>query len=423
MASINEMINLHSYKFGRPQGGRSAFAPFAEAIKNKMIEEQKQKNIEQQMTKFKQLAEIASQTEPKTALADTKRVIDDDTAQRRRGVTNISTPIPTRSVSIDESGNLKTKIGFRNPTPQEIKSRFDLEQAQRNEAIKQRKDRIVDDFVEGRIDRNELIRQSQNVGITGSDIRDALERKNLMQQTNQQEINEVIPDSPGQQINQTGESRQGDQAGQGGEFEVTEVDPVTGQPKKIVRKKKSAAQEKRDVENKEIAGQIQNIVGLFNKARSEAEGSFIGEEFGKASISGRIANRTALAQSQLGSLPAVKTFQDRIKAFATIVAKAAGEVRPTDRDIERFSNALVNLKNSDAENALQLEQILKDVQAKGQDISWAEPLVRQFESRTGQNVDVSIGDTPTFDTPEEAMGSNLPSGTKVIIGGRPAILR
>lgn len=168
-----------------------------------------------------------------------------------------------------------------------------------------------------------------------------------------------------------------------------------GRPEGFELVKKTAAQDKRDVENEELSNQIANVTDLFMKAREEASQV---PGFGKPGVAGRVANLTAIAGSKLGNLPTVKVFQDRIGAFATIAAKAAGEVRPTDADIERFSNSLTNLKNNDKENAVQLSQVLKDIESKGQGVLWAEPLVRQFESTTGVPVDYDFtknGDKPS----------------------------
>jgi hypothetical protein len=172
-----------------------------------------------------------------------------------------------------------------------------------------------------------------------------------------------------------------------GQPEATEWDAL-GYPKGFKIPKPSAAQEKRNVETSELAGQTKNIIELFNKARKEmADVSFMGTPAGSEGIAGRMANQKAILKGKAGYSPTVNTFQDSVAAFATIQAKAAGEQRPTDQDIVRFANALLNLKNNDAENALKLGTILSDIKAKGQSISWAEPLILQFEQTTGQSVD------------------------------------
>ncbi len=45
MASINEMINLHNYKYGRPQGGDSAFGTLADIMYSRSEEERKRQQM------------------------------------------------------------------------------------------------------------------------------------------------------------------------------------------------------------------------------------------------------------------------------------------------------------------------------------------------------------------------------------------
>lgn len=157
---------------------------------------------------------------------------------------------------------------------------------------------------------------------------------------------------------------------------------------------RNATQEKRDVENAELGGQSKIMIDLFNSAHKEA--SEMSEQFGKPGVGGRIANLNVIVAGKLGNAPAVNTFQDKIKAFASTVAKQAGEVRPTDADIERFIQAMLNLGKNDKENAINLATQLQELQNKKVNIDWATPLVQEFEKRTGTVV--KIGNSgKTFD--------------------------
>jgi len=166
-------------------------------------------------------------------------------------------------------------------------------------------------------------------------------------------------------------------------FRIKELDKY-GRPTGYEINKPTEAQQKRNVENVELSGQTKNIMELFNAARQESKGSF--ENVGKEGITGRIANIGAIAKAKFGYLPTVNVFQDRIKAFATITAKQAGEQRPTDADIERFIGAMMNFRNNDKENALQIGQQLKDLQSRGLNVDWAKPIMEQFESITGVSI-------------------------------------
>ncbi|KKN70062.1 hypothetical protein LCGC14_0435090 [marine sediment metagenome] len=145
--------------------------------------------------------------------------------------------------------------------------------------------------------------------------------------------------------------------------------------------KKTAAQEKREVEIGELEGQAKNLITLFRSARKEA-GTI--PKIGTRGILGRAAGQVAIGKGKLGFSPAVNVFQDKTKAFATIVAKAAGEVRPTDKDIERFMGTLPTLSKNDAENKIIIEQLVGDLRAKGAKAVWAQ---------RGKNQEVKEGQT------------------------------
>ncbi len=153
-----------------------------------------------------------------------------------------------------------------------------------------------------------------------------------------------------------------------GDIVPTGYDPFL-RPKGYERVKKTAAQEKRDVEITELGGQISNLVGLFKRARKEA-GTV--PNVGKPGLSGRVAGIATVLKGKTGYSPAVNVYQDKIKAFATIVAKAAGEVRPTDNDIKRFVNTLPTLAKNDAENKIIIEQLKADLRARGAKVLWEE---------------------------------------------------
>jgi hypothetical protein len=166
------------------------------------------------------------------------------------------------------------------------------------------------------------------------------------------------------------QSRQG--SGVSAEPKPGDVVPVKydqfGRPTGYERVKQTAAQEKRNVEINELEGQVKNLIDLFKKARKEA-GSVKG--IGERGIPGRIAGQVVVGKGKLGYSPAVNVFQDKIKAFATIVAKAAGEVRPTDMDIRRFVETLPTLKKNDAENEIIMNQLVNDLRARGAKAVWS----------------------------------------------------
>lgn len=126
--------------------------------------------------------------------------------------------------------------------------------------------------------------------------------------------------------------------------------------------KKSASQEKREVEAKQLSDELQGLFDSFATARAEGQ-EFAGDLFGARGLTGRATGFVAGKVGRAGFLPAIDVFNAKRKAFATVVAKAAGEVRPTDVDIERFKETLMSTGRSDEENELIMKDLLRKVQS------------------------------------------------------------
>lgn len=125
----------------------------------------------------------------------------------------------------------------------------------------------------------------------------------------------------------------------------------------IPPKKPSAAEEKRTVEEGKLGDELGGLLSSFDRATKEAS-SVPG--FGAPGVMGRLAGKGASVSGKFGYLPATNVYNAQRKAFATVVAKAAGEVRPTDEDIRRFVQTLPDIEKSDAENSL----LISDIQDK-----------------------------------------------------------
>ena len=122
--------------------------------------------------------------------------------------------------------------------------------------------------------------------------------------------------------------------------------------------KPSAAESKRLVEEGKLADELGGLLSSFTRAKEEGIAGF--PAFGTKGIGGRISGKVAGISGKMGYSPAINVYNAQRKAFATVVAKAAGEVRPTDEDIKRFLETLPDTAKSDEENAL----LIGDIQAK-----------------------------------------------------------
>jgi len=131
----------------------------------------------------------------------------------------------------------------------------------------------------------------------------------------------------------------------------------------------SESEKKRSLEVTELDASIKNLVNSFALANKEAKQV---DNQGTRGIEGRIAGKIATIKGMVGDSPAVNVYRKRTKAFATTVAKAAGEVRPTDEDIRRFVATLMSTELSDEENQLLMEGLVADLRARGAKAVWAE---------------------------------------------------
>jgi len=146
--------------------------------------------------------------------------------------------------------------------------------------------------------------------------------------------------------------------------------------------KASQASEKDAKETEVLAGGIANLISDFNDAIkqrdafAEAGGIFrggIAESVESVTLAKLpkgtqqiISGRSAGLAADFGAddLNKVQSFNLRRKAFATRVAKAAGEQRPTDVDIERFLATLPAMDLPDATNADLIQGLVDDINAR-----------------------------------------------------------
>ena len=156
-------------------------------------------------------------------------------------------------------------------------------------------------------------------------------------------------------------------------FEVVGYDQK-GQP--MVRKKEVTASEKASgkvsgtaaAESQLVLGKANILLDLFNDARSEAQSLF--PNIGKEALSGKTSGFYAKQMGRVNKLPKVIAYQAKRKTFATTIAKAAGEVRPTDEDIRRFMEALPDISLPDETNEILLRSMYQELESQGAKNVW-----------------------------------------------------
>jgi len=158
-----------------------------------------------------------------------------------------------------------------------------------------------------------------------------------------------------------------------------------------ISEKKTASQEKRDVEDFKLKKETNSLIDLFKTAIGEAKKA--NEGIGKSGLGGRIAGKVITGEASLlgesvrgKTLANVNAYNISLKAFATVAAKAAGEIRPTNEDIIRFSATLPRFTLSDAENDILIEQLRKKTRNnESLANSWLEATGKKIEKIQTEN--------------------------------------
>lgn len=117
MASLNEMINLHQYKYGRPQGGQSAFGVIADMLgQEAKIRQEKQAQIEEetrQLERAQRLQKLFNTADEQANRINTDlEKADRSTDNPRVGASVVNIPRAAMSMASGGIGD-----AFGNPIP------------------------------------------------------------------------------------------------------------------------------------------------------------------------------------------------------------------------------------------------------------------------------------------------------------------
>jgi hypothetical protein len=165
------------------------------------------------------------------------------------------------------------------------------------------------------------------------------------------------------------------------------------------------------------------MVSLFRDAQSQRNEKFGEKPLGSGlpegvqqKLSGKAAG--VFAKAGASDLDAVDAFSRKRKTFATVLAKAAGEQRPTDEDVNRFMESLPSVDLPDATNERLIEALVNDLNSRGAKSVWDERIKgnrKSLNNKSEKNSDIK-----SFSSISEAEKSNLPKGTIIMIGGKKA---
>jgi len=153
MATIIDLIKRDQLQsMGQPSRGTSAFLEFAKAINEVQNQKLKQENIEKRFEKAKKLMELSNTVSPKTNSTEVDKAIgskEEGTRRNVTGVQDVRRPKQIRKFTVDETGLPSFEIGQELPSPQDIKSRFEVRKIRSEQESSQQKEQAVDAFLSG----------------------------------------------------------------------------------------------------------------------------------------------------------------------------------------------------------------------------------------------------------------------------------
>jgi hypothetical protein len=145
---------------------------------------------------------------------------------------------------------------------------------------------------------------------------------------------------------------------------------------------KEKARAENMVEQEQLQPRIKSVYQDFNDALDEVQTK--APDALKSGFTGYLA-RTGLkigSSKFIDEYPAVATLSDNLKADATAFAKAAGEQRPTDVDIERFLATLLDPRERSLEtNISKANSQKRRLENQGFNTEWMVEPIKQMESK------------------------------------------
>jgi hypothetical protein len=187
MASLSEMLAAHQYMNPTaPDDGRSAFGEFSKIMIDKMKEEQtekrRQENVKKQMANAQQMMQQMAQMDDNSSVGRANVAIDDEQQKRNRGVIKVSTMLPQKEMTVDETGAVNIKLGYRQASPQEQQAQFATQKAQMDLQREEGKRSLLGGYAKGELQEGAVIQAMKEFDITPEEFDMAAKARDRMKQ-------------------------------------------------------------------------------------------------------------------------------------------------------------------------------------------------------------------------------------------------
>ncbi len=184
MASITELIELQQHQRGQgaPANSSGLFEVFAAKMKADRDEKRRQENVKTQMANAQQMMQQMSQMGDNSSVGRVNGALDSDQQKRQRGVINVSTMMPQKEMTVDETGAVNIKLGFKQATPQEQKAQFEMQKQQMDLEREEGKRSLLGGYIKGELQEGALIQGMKEFNITPDEFDQAAQARERMRQ-------------------------------------------------------------------------------------------------------------------------------------------------------------------------------------------------------------------------------------------------
>jgi hypothetical protein len=134
------------------------------------------------MANAQQMMQQMSQMDDNSSVGRANVAIDDEKQKRNRGVIKVSTMLPQKEVSVDETGALNIKMGFRQATPQEQQAQFATQKAQMDLQREEGKRSLLSGYIKGDLQEGAIIQGMKDFNITEDEFDMAAKARDRMKQ-------------------------------------------------------------------------------------------------------------------------------------------------------------------------------------------------------------------------------------------------
>jgi hypothetical protein len=168
--------------YGNPSGNAGLAGMFINQMKEKQDEKRRQENVKKQLSQAQQMMQTMAQMPDNSASGKAVGTLNDDAEKRRKGVISVSDYVPQQEMTVDETGALNLKFGYRRATPQEQKAQFETKKAQMDMEKEQAKSDLLNAYAQGKVQEGAILGEMATLGITPEEFDMASDARERMRQ-------------------------------------------------------------------------------------------------------------------------------------------------------------------------------------------------------------------------------------------------